>query len=52
MNGKTKSCHELEKHKDKWWKDRFKFKSKTQNKGIKTRTQKLKPKHKMCKTKV
>ncbi len=30
-------------YKDKWQKDMFKFKSKTQNKGTKTRTQRLKP---------
>jgi len=39
-------CHKPEKYKDKWWKDRFKSKSKTQNKWTKIRTQRLKSKTK------
>lgn len=35
-------CHGHENYKDGWQIDRFKSKPKTQNKGIKIRTQKLK----------
>jgi hypothetical protein len=35
-------CHEHDNYQDEWRKDMFKFKSKTQNKGTKKITQKLK----------
>jgi hypothetical protein len=37
-------CHGHENYQDRWQKDRFKSKSKTQNKGTKTIIQRLKSK--------
>jgi len=43
---------QAQKYKDKWQKDKSKFKSKTWNKGTTIRTQRIKQKHEMCMTKI
>ncbi len=37
-------CHMCKNYKDRWWENKFKSKSKTWNKRIKTKTQRLKSK--------